>query len=204
MTDELLRRQCRSKWKLPRVVDFGMPEELIEQLSRVIREADELPKIQKTRVVDLPPEPIYHVFDVAELQEARYLASTCKALKRIGTSPCLYRTHPLMLRFVDRYRPQVGQGELELEVLDKIARETPQTLISLTEFLVSRPEITHLIQTLRMTDWQSEGSSLIPSFLPYVYGKAFYDSIHPSISSFLSSCLGLTDLTVCRFVISDE
>ncbi|KAK1224034.1 hypothetical protein PQX77_013095 [Marasmius sp. AFHP31] len=176
---------------------------LLEQLSQVVREADGLPKIQKIRVVDLPQELIYHLFAVAELQEARCLASTCKASKRIGTSPYLYRTRSLILRFGDDYRPQLDQGVPEF--LDKIATETSQAFISLTQFLASRPEITHLIQTLRMIDrWQSEGGSLVPSFLPYVYEKAFYDSIHVSITPFLSSCLSLTDLTICRFIISGE
>ncbi|KAL0066379.1 hypothetical protein AAF712_006638 [Marasmius tenuissimus] len=222
MTDEELWKQFRRKWKIPRTVDFSLLEFLLgahgpvevdqplglpslpEQTARIMQIAQGQPKFQKLRILDLPPELIYHIFDLASLRQARLLASTCKALHSIGASPSLYRKRSLILPFLDyEQRVQLAKEEPTEEALGRITRETSDELISLTHFLASRPQITHLIQNLEVSDRWATGWHIRP-FRRYVSQNALYDPIHASISSFLPCCQGLTDLTIYWFTITAD
>ncbi|KAK1235205.1 hypothetical protein PQX77_001578, partial [Marasmius sp. AFHP31] len=204
MTDEELWKQFRLRWKIPRTVDFSLLEVLLEQTAKTMQIAQGQPKFQRLRTLDLPPELIHLIFDLASLQQARLLASTCKALHNIGTSPSLYRKRSLILPFLDyEQREQLAKEEPTEEALGRITRETSDELISLIHFLASRPQITHLIRNLEVSDRWITGWH-IRSFRRYVSENALYDPIHASISSFLPCCRGLTDLTIYWFTITAD
>ncbi|KAJ8087416.1 hypothetical protein PM082_006246 [Marasmius tenuissimus] len=202
--DEELWKQFRMKWKIPRAVNFGLLEALIEQTARIMQAAQGQPRFQKLHFLDLPPELIYHIFNLASIRQARLLASTCKALQNIGTSPSLYRKRTLMLRFLDfDERVQLAEEEPAPEVLDRITKETSKELISLTHFLALRPQITHLIRTLEVIDRWATGWEIRP-FRCYVSENALYDRIYASIGTFLPCCRGLTDLSIHWFTITAD
>ncbi|KAJ8087570.1 hypothetical protein PM082_006401 [Marasmius tenuissimus] len=203
MIDEAIWKKFRLKWKIPRAVGFSSLEYHIDELARVM--AKGWPKIQKLSIMDLPPELIHYVFEVASLKQARLLASTCKRMQHIGTSPHIYRTRSLTLHFVDwEHQVQMFREEPEVAVIDKIATDTSEELISLTDFLASRPKITHLVRNLRMTDGWRKDTWGVPSFRRYVRERRFYDPIRISLNSFLASCSGLSDLTITSFAITAD
>ncbi|KAK1226924.1 hypothetical protein PQX77_010095 [Marasmius sp. AFHP31] len=202
MDDELWKK-FRLKWKIPRVVDFDLLDCWTEEITKTM--ANGWPKIQKVFIMDLPPELIHYVFKVAKSKQARLLASTCKRMQHIGTSPHIYRTRSLTLHFVDlENQIRMFREAPEVAVMHKIATETSEELVSLTNFLASRPKVTQLVRNLRMTDHWRKGTWGVPSFRRYVQERRFYDPIRTSLNSFLASCSGLSDLTITYFAITTD
>ncbi|KAJ8087566.1 hypothetical protein PM082_006397 [Marasmius tenuissimus] len=205
VTNEETWKQCRLKWKLPRVVDFGWLEDRLGKLAVIRQEAQETLKIQKLCLMNLPPELIHHVFHFADVQQARRLASTCQTMKQIGSSPQLYRTRSVSLHFADwDIIKQLTHEQLSAEFLDELAGEKTGDLASHVDFLTSRPDLARLIQTLIVEDhWNSDGRE-VPILRARAYKNPFYDSINHSMCSLLSACFGLTQITINHFVITSD
>ncbi|KAK1226928.1 hypothetical protein PQX77_010099 [Marasmius sp. AFHP31] len=176
VTDEEVWKQCRLKWKLPRVVDFG-------KLAVIRQKARETPKIQKLCLMNLPPELIYRVFYFADL----------------------YRARSVSLHFADwDMMKQLTHEQPSAELLDKLAREKTRDLAAHVDFLTSRPDLARLIQTLEVEDhWNSDGRE-VPILRARAYKNPFYDSINHSMCSLLPACLGLTQITIKHFVITSD
>ncbi|KAJ8087397.1 hypothetical protein PM082_006227 [Marasmius tenuissimus] len=202
VTNHEMWRNCRLKWKLPRAVDFDSLEVRIGRLARVKQKSDGLPKIQNLCLIDLPPELVLHVFCLAEVQQGRLLASTCKYMNNIGSSPHLYETRTVTLHFAEIEQMQMLRENPE--VLNSVAHQTSRELIDHSTFLTSRPELTQHIRTIDIIDrWRAQTIG-IPSFRSYLSDSAFYDPINGSLTSLLRSCTGLTRLTVSHLAITTD
>ncbi|KAL0572503.1 hypothetical protein V5O48_009468 [Marasmius crinis-equi] len=210
VTDEELWKECRLKWKLPRLVEFDWLvhgiDTLAERLEKAIEKANGEPIFQKLTLIKMPVELLDLIFRLADLQRARLLASTCKLMKDIGM-PYLHHERSMILRFASHEQlKEIKEilGELEKDVLDRLAMEKSRNLITLAEHLVSRPEITNAIRNLYISDrWKSDCWEL-PSFRPYTHDQIYYGPINSSLSTFLASCHGLTHLSVSNFSLTNE
>ncbi|KAF9261901.1 hypothetical protein L218DRAFT_1001212 [Marasmius fiardii PR-910] len=200
MTDEEIWQSCRLKWKLPRLVDFGRLQFHIRELYTAIQEAKGKPKFQKLCIMDLPPELIDYIFNLANLRQVRLSASTCKAMKNIGASH-LYHTRTVTLHFAKHERiMQMFDGDPGEEDFMKLAKEQSGALTRHVYFLVSRPDLTDAIQNLAIIDaWKPESRGFAALRLLM---NEYYGPIYSSLNTLLTSCQGLTDLHINHFAIT--
>ncbi|KAJ8087068.1 hypothetical protein PM082_005894 [Marasmius tenuissimus] len=204
MTDDAVWRNCRLKWKLPRSVSFGWLEKQIARLPQVMQEAKGQPKYQKLHLLDLPPELIDQIFSVANLHQARLLASTCKALKSIGI-PHLYHTRTVELVFAEHDRiMQIIHGKPTDEAMEDLARERSRDFLDLLGFLASRTDLTGVIENLTIRDcWRMDGRRIV-EFSPYLYKPTYYGSINNSLNALLACCSSLALLSISHFAIAGD
>ncbi|KAL0059598.1 hypothetical protein AAF712_013649 [Marasmius tenuissimus] len=204
MTDEALWRDCRMKWKLPRMADFRCLEEhIVVQLSiearveKAKKEASGSPKLQKLCITDLPPEVLSNIFSLANLRQARLLASTCMLMKEVG-GPYFYHTRSVKLHF-PRYgqlREMFGEKEIEQDDLRQIAKQESMKLIRSVGFLISRPDLTDAIQDLSISDGWNLDAFDIPGFSHIMHDATIYGPINGSFNTLLATCHNLTSLCI--------
>ncbi|KAL0572500.1 hypothetical protein V5O48_009465 [Marasmius crinis-equi] len=203
MTDRELWRKFRLKWKTPRTLDYGLLRMWIERVSETMKNTEAKPKLQKLCLMHLPPELIDYIFSFASLDQARRLASTCKAMKSIGV-PHLYHTR--RVNFTFPHRNLIIQKLKELpaseEELDALFTEQSAELDSRVRFLVSRPDLINALQTLSICDeWRME-IAMFPSFRSLRRPSSLYVPVHHTFNTLLTSCLNLTSLSIGHCAIT--
>ncbi|KAL0066373.1 hypothetical protein AAF712_006632 [Marasmius tenuissimus] len=203
MTDEERWKGFRLKWKLPRVMNFGVLKMWMGMVSDEMTKAGMVFKVQKLRITDLPPELVHHIFSFTSLSQARLLASTCKLMKEIGVS-YLYHTRTMKLNFVSSER--LSGTEWEEQDLEDIAQEKSEQLLRQLNFLETRPDLTDAIQHLNITDgWKQDVHLYKLSFFhPYTHDQRFYGPINISLNGLLSSCHILTHLSISYCAITGD
>ncbi|KAL0066370.1 hypothetical protein AAF712_006629 [Marasmius tenuissimus] len=160
-----------------------------------IQKAGKIPKFQTLLLTELPPELIHCVFSRATHSQARLLASTYKLLKNMGVS---YLYHGILALY--ELEPEnVDEADLE-----DIAEQQSRTFTRQINFLISRPDLTDVIQNLSIADGVKQDWNIFTSSELRPYDRAFYLPIYASTSTLLSACHNLTHLDVAHWTIASD
>ncbi|KAG5639636.1 hypothetical protein H0H81_008797 [Sphagnurus paluster] len=174
----------RKKWNISSHYSFGV----FRQHTLEIRDyLQETPKIQKLYLCDLPPEILDRVNQLATIEQARLLSSTCRQLNEVGRR-YIFRTRSLTFELPLSLFCEASEADREQALLSCYER-----LLSTCNFLLEHPELLDKLLHLKIS--ASEIQFLDGMRLTQVY-QAFSDV--------LSSCLSLTTLTIHSLELTSQ
>ncbi|KAI0951020.1 hypothetical protein AcW1_008175 [Taiwanofungus camphoratus] len=122
---------------------------LVEETGDLIQKHP-IPKFQVLYFSDLPPELIHHVMDLADIDGARLLGSTCRVLRDMSIS-YVYERRTICFQFNLDWKDQDGNEiprEETTTYLRSYAVEVQKRLSEDINFLLGRPDILRRIRTL--------------------------------------------------------
>ncbi|PCH42330.1 hypothetical protein WOLCODRAFT_137848, partial [Wolfiporia cocos MD-104 SS10] len=162
---------------------------------RALLQAETAPILQRKYLTDLPPELIHRIMDVAELEEARLLAATCREFREISAD-YIYRTRSLIL----------GDESLRYLFDDDLGADITQyreKFQSEVDFLQSRADIMQRIHSLSIYSCWGVGSlekvGLEPGSSTH---EEFFAPMERGITRALDGTFNLLQLPIGNFGIT--
>ncbi|EJD42705.1 hypothetical protein AURDEDRAFT_185889 [Auricularia subglabra TFB-10046 SS5] len=157
VSDPVAWSALRTKWKLPRTVDYEDLTNHLEETYRVLVESP-VPKFQRLWLADLPPEVVIIVFEHATIEEARSLSATCRYLRDVGltyiyTTRQIFMSWPLGL-FQLLASPETDFVKQQVHALVVASRDK---CIREIDFLGSRPDIRARVRRISAGNTWSSG-----------------------------------------------
>ncbi|OBZ72252.1 hypothetical protein A0H81_07928 [Grifola frondosa] len=197
----------KSKWKLG-TCHLAMLLNGLENVKQ-IQENNE-PIFQRIFLLDLPPEILHYIMDVAGLDETRRLGGCCRILREISI-PYIYTSRTLalssrpLMKFKDSVLRDVCTNHESLKGVSQAARAR---FLKDIEFLMSRPDILGRIRNLRVSnEWghdllswaglHSDSTDYCPFYAPILRTIGDVIVSAPSLQKLSSNDIITRELLLC-------
>ncbi|KAH9928420.1 hypothetical protein B0H21DRAFT_121876 [Amylocystis lapponica] len=192
--------QLCAKWRFNSRCEF-LPSVIIQSFSELREMMKDHPKaiFQKRILVDLPPELIYAIMEVAELDAARCLGATCHALHELSR-PYIFKARSIALKREDFV---LSEPTEQTGHLGGCALQSGNQLFRHINFLLHRPDILEDIERLDVCNaWSGHWRYTARLADDSTVGRESFDFVWRGIEDIVSRASNVSHLTLSGISIT--
>ncbi|KAG6906085.1 hypothetical protein DXG01_016006 [Tephrocybe rancida] len=187
-------KRFREEWKVPPEISYESLLEYTRKTLNVIATASCVHQIQKTQLLDLPPEVLDAIFTQADEDQARLLSSTCRALNEIGHRHLVIHRRIILKQTVSFWSRMDVSGLPADEYIEREALAARENVLALCEHLESRADLLDKLERLWIADEWTDLEDLAPSNLRDGH---FHVPLFRSLGRIMGCSTNLTSIGFC-------